>query len=260
MATSTRPLRFTEEALTCPPTGLRDATTKLLDFALITWAVAPEALARHLPDGLEPDVFTLDDGREVAFISAVPFRDADFHFHFAPFYKIAMGQTNYRAYVRHGEQRAVWFFGTTLTGFWIRIPRDAWKLPWHGAEMTFDTAWDGEVCTRYELEATSDWAPARLSMAGTDRPMGRLDGFADEEEAAVVLTHPLIGHYYRADGQVGSYSVWHDRLELRHAEVARAHFPLFEQLELIEPGAPPHSALVQRETTFVIFLPPRVGF
>ena len=65
------PLQFSHTDLICPPTGLRDATTRLLDFALITWAVSPDALARHLPEGLVPDVFTLDDGREVAFISAV---------------------------------------------------------------------------------------------------------------------------------------------------------------------------------------------
>lgn len=250
------PARFTPQDLTCPPTTSTDATTKLLDFAIITWAISPSALAKHLPEGMEPDLYTLDDGQEVAFISAVPFRDADFHFHFAPFYKVAMGQTNYRAYVRYKGQRCVWFFGTTLTGFWRWIPSALWRLPWNDAKINFKVSWDQDTLQRYELNATSSWAPMQLDLEGTGQPMPRLDGFKDQEDAAVVLTHPLMGYYYRRDGQLGSYHVWHDKLTLEVATVRSARAELFERLELITSETPVHSALVQRETTFTIFLPP----
>lgn len=254
------PARFTEHDLTRPSTGMRDATTDLLDFAIITWAIDPAALAEHLPDGLWPDTYTLDDGREVAFISAVPFRDHGFHFKFAPFYKIAMGQTNYRAYVKDANgARAVWFFGTTLTGFWVRVPRDLWKLPWESATMDFDVKWSGAQLVHYKLIAHSDWAPAVLELTGTHAPMGRLDGFANEEETGVVLTHPLTGYYYRRDGEVGSYRVWHDQLELKRARVIEAKFPLFERLGLIDHTTPVHSALVQPVTQFIVFLPPVIA-
>jgi hypothetical protein len=36
-----------------------------------------------------------------------------------------------------------------------------------------------------------------------------------------------------------------------------ARFQLFEELGLIEAGQAPHSALVQRATRFLVFLPPR---
>lgn len=250
------PARFTPADLRPKPTHHFDATTDLLDFAIITYAVAPERLAAHLPPGFEPDVYTLDDGREVAFISAVPFRDADFHFHFAPFYKIAMGQTNYRAYVRYQGKRVVWFFGTVLTGPWLWIPRHLWKLPWHTARMFFKTRWHKGVCQEYELTTLSSWAPARMSLTGTTTPMGRLDGFEDEEETAVVLTHPLYGYYWRRNRTLGSYNVWHAPLVLQHAQVEHARFELFERLGLITPDQAPHSALVQKRTTFVIYLPP----
>lgn len=234
-----------------------DVTTTLADFALITWAVEPAALARHLAPGFEPDVRTLDDGRQVALVSAVPFRDLDFRFACCPWPRFRMGQTNYRAYVLYRGQRCVWFFGTSLTRPWVVVPRWWWRLPWHGARMKFDTAWAGERCTRYALTTRSAWAPAELELEGTDRAMGRLDGFADEEDTAVVLTHPLDGYFRRTDGQVGTYSVWHDRLTLRHARATRASFPLFERLGLITADQPPHSVLVQRATEFIIDLPPR---
>jgi hypothetical protein len=120
-----------------------DVTTTLADFAIITFAVDPAALAALLPDGFAPEVFTLDGGRRVAFVSAVPFRDLDFRFGFAPWLKFRFGQTNYRAYVTHRGQRCVWFFGTSLSTNWVAIPRYAWKLPWHPARIGIEADWDG---------------------------------------------------------------------------------------------------------------------
>ncbi len=255
------PARWSPSDHTPTPLRWRDASTRLRHFAIISWAVDPDLLASFLPAQLHPDVVELDDGSRVALISAVPFEDVDFHFRGAPFYKVAMGQTNYRAYVRDEQgNRAVWFFGTTLTGPWIRIPRNRWKLPWHAAEMSFDVAWSGAqpgVCERYLLEATSEWAPMTLEMQGSDEDLGRLDGFVDAEDTLVTLTHPLVGYYWRLDGSGGSYSVWHEALELKHAHVTHVRAHLYERLGLITQETPIHSALVQPETTFHVHLPPK---
>lgn len=243
-----------------PQTKWSDATTKLLDFAIITYAVNPQKLQALLPPTLKPDVYTLSNGNRVAFISAVPFRDVGFHFHFAPFIKVSMGQTNYRAYARRPDgQRVVYFFGTTLSGFWVRIPRDIWKLPWKSAHMQFETQWDGNTLQSYSLNAQSAWGPCSLKMSGTNKDMDVLDGFANLDETATVLTHPLIGYYHRSDQRIGSYSVWHDRLTLKQAQVHTASFPVFERLGLIEKDTQPHSALVMPETEFIIHLPPKLA-
>jgi uncharacterized protein YqjF (DUF2071 family) len=232
-------------------------TTTLADFAIITYAVEPDALAALLPNGFAPDRFTLAAGRSVAFVSAVPFRDLDFRFGFAPWLKFHFAQTNYRAYVTYQGQRCVWFFGTSLATNWVAIPRYWWKLPWHPARIQIETAWDGGRCTRYRLATTAAWGSAAAELEGGDEPTGRLDGFADAEETAVVLTHPLAGYYRRRDGHLGSYSVWHERLDLRRGTVRNARFHVFEDLGLIAPGAVPHSVLIQRQTEFIIRLPPR---
>ena len=243
-----------------PQTKWSDATTKLLDFAIITYAVDPQKLQALLPPTLKPDIYTLSNGKSVAFVSAVPFRDVGFHFHFAPFIKVSMGQTNYRAYVRCPDGRkAVYFFGTTLSGFLVRIPRDIWKLPWKSARMQFKTQWEDEILLSYTLNTQSKWGSCTLEMSGTNKDIETLDGFTDIDETATVLTHPLIGYYHRNDHRIGSYSVWHERLALKQAQVHTASFPVFERLGLIEKDAQPHSALVMPETEFIIHLPPKLA-
>ncbi len=244
-------------ATPAPPLRWRDAVTDLLDFALLSWWVAPEALAVHLPAGFEPEIFDTSHGPR-ALISAVPFRDRGFHFLGAPWVRVAMGQTNYRAYVRYQGRSAVWFFGTSLTGWTRVVPRWLWRLPWHGARMRFDTAWDGPRCTGYTLDATSRFAPLSLSMIGGGDPMGCLPGFASEEHCRAVLTHPFEGYYRRRDGALGGYRVWHDVLDLQRATVAQIDCPLWERLGLRAREALPDSALVMRSTRFNIYLPPVV--
>jgi uncharacterized protein YqjF (DUF2071 family) len=251
------PARFESTALARPRTRWRDVTTTLADFAIITFAVEPERLAAILPPELEPEVVTLDSGRTCALVSAVPFRDLDFRFGFAPWLRFKFGQTNYRAYVRYRGTRCVWFFGTTLDTRWVAIPRYRWKLPWHRARMTFDSAWTGTRCDRYNLTATGAWGDADVALTGTDEPVGRLDGFVDTDDTRVVLTHPLAGYFRRRDNAIGSYSVWHAPIDLRIGSATRARFAVFEELGLVAPDAVPHSVLVAPTTEFIVLLPPR---
>ncbi len=78
-------------------------------------------------------------------MSAVTFRDVDFRFRLAPFVRLGMIQTNYRAYVRAGDQRAVWFLGSTLSTSIVAVPRLLWKMPWTKAAATLDASWEATV-------------------------------------------------------------------------------------------------------------------
>jgi hypothetical protein len=233
-----------------------DATTTLLDFAIVTFAVEPERLARWLPPDFEADTFTLADGSRRAFVSAVPFRDRDFHLAFAPWARFAFGQINYRAYVRFRGERCVWFFGTMLGSPLVAIPRYVWRLPWHHAHIDLSASWHEAFCERYELSAKSAWGEARFSATGTEEPSGVLDGFADAEETSLVLTHPLRGYYRRRDGRIGTYAVAHSRLRMTRGIAHQSHFAVFEDHDLVEPGAAPHSVLLIPRTVFKIELPP----
>lgn len=242
-----------------PPPAPRpqDVTTTLADFAIVTFDVCPEALVERLPEGFAPDTFTLADGRRRAYVSAVPFRDLDFRFHAAPWARFAFSQTNYRAYVTYRGRRCVWFFGTTLDTPFVAVPRLAWKLPWHRARTRLEAVWEDERLVSYDLHTSGRWGAARLRLDGDGAPAGVLDGFEDEDACAFVLTHPLIGYMHRLDGEPTTYSVWHERLAMQRARPLEARFDVFEGLGLVARGQAPHSVLVQRQTEFIVRLPPR---
>jgi hypothetical protein len=250
--------RFGPGRLTRPRVSGIDVVTTLRHFALVSYACDPERLAVHLHPRFVPD--TLADGR--ALLSVVPFFDVDFRFAACPWPRFSFGQTNYRAYVvdRESGERAAWFFGTCLGSWTVAVPRHAWKLPWHRGRMRFDCAWSAEEerYERYRVETESDWSPASLELADSGEPVRAVPGFGDLEHGLVVLTHPLRGWFFRRDGWLGSYSVWHDRLGMSVGSCVRARFPLLASLGLVPLAEQdePHSVLLQHETEFTIYLPP----
>jgi hypothetical protein len=238
-----------------------DATTRLDHFALVTFAVDPARLAAVLPAGLDPEVRLLDDGRERGFVSAVSFRDVDFRLAVAPWLRASFLQTNYRAYVWGPDgRRAVFFFGTTLDSPLVVLPRLAWGMPWHGGSTRIEADWSGNGrCVAYRHRCAARWGGADVELEGTNAIVGRLDGFADADDAAVVLTHPLDGYFERPDGRLGRYSVWHERLRPWLGVARQARYAVFEELGLVTAGTSPHSVLLQRSIEFHVLLPPTRG-
>ncbi|MEA2518601.1 MAG: hypothetical protein QOF49_681 [Chloroflexota bacterium] len=234
-----------------------DATTTLVDFALVTFDVTPAALAAVLPVGLRPDTRVLDDGRTRGFVSAVSFRDVDFRFAIAPVVRVSFFQTNYRAYViGPAGEHAVQFFETTLDSPLAALPRRLWGMPWHRGRTSIEASWTGAACRSYRHRCASDRARADVALTGTDVPMGRLDGFRDLDDAALFLTHPLDGFFVRPDGRLGRYSVWHPRLRPTVGVAQHARYDVFERLGLVSRDATPHSVLLQRRVDFDVLLPP----
>jgi len=253
--------RFTREMLTRPPRAGIDAVTTLRHFAIVTYAVEPERVRAHLHPRFMPDVVTTDGER--ALVSVVPFHDIEFRLARCPWPRFRFGQTNYRTYVIDKEtgERCVWFFGTCLDSWSVAIPRLAWKLPWHKGRIRFDCArsHEDQRYEHYRMTTASDWAPAMVELEDTGNPPGPLPGFANRETAEVILTHPLRGVFSRRDGRLGSYSVWHDRLQPSEGRCIDARFELLDRLKLVPLAEQTrtHSVLIQHETEFTIFLPPR---
>lgn len=235
-----------------------DASTTLEHFALVTFDVDPDRLAASLPRDLTPEVRTLDDGRRRGFVSAVSFRDVDFRFAIAPALRVSFFQTNYRAYVIGPDgERAVYFFGTTLDSPLAAFPRHVWWMPWHRGATRIDAEWDADGrCVSYVHACRDGWGAAIVALEGSTEPAGRLDEFADADDAALVLTHPLDGWFRRPDGRLGRYEVWHERLTPQLGTAHRARYAVFERLGLVAEDQPPHSVLLQRAVEFDVHLPP----
>jgi hypothetical protein len=251
-------LRFADHLTPRPAARGIDAVTRLADFAIITYALPPERLRPLIHERFALDTIDFGAG-ERALLSVVPFRDLDFTAVAAPFPKFSFGQTNYRVYVRDrltGEH-CVWFIGTVLASWMVALPRYLWRLPWHAGRMRFDCRQVDGRYQGYTMETHSRWAPSRLRMRSVDAA-ARHPGFLDEESALVCLTHPLTGYYYRQDGKLGSYAVWHAKLELHAAELLEARFGLLDRLGLVPfaDQGQPYSVLLQAETEFTVYLPP----
>ena len=194
-------------------------------------------------------------------MSAVSFRDVDFRFAVAPWIRVSFFQTNYRAYVRGPDGRqAVHFFGTTLDSPLVAMPSRLWGMPWHSGRDV-DRVVMGCGWHLYGLPArcSGRWGRADVELVGSAAPLERLEGFADADDAAHILTHPLDGWFEHPSGRLGRYAVWHPRMTLQMGSARRASYALFEELGLVEPGAAPHSVLLTRSIEFDVLLPPRRG-
>lgn len=244
------------------PTGI-DVLCRLKHFAIITYAVPADRFS-----GIFPERFKLDtvevEGREMGLISVVPFIDVDFTSAIFPFPKFTMGQTNYRIYIidKENNERCVWFLGTTLDSWTLAIPRYLWNLPWHAGKVIFDCVFDEatQLYDKYVMDTKSTWAKASVELTQSRDCSFEFPGFPDTESALVYLTHPLAGFYYRRDGKLGTYRVWHKKLEVKPAKLKSAKFKLLSDLDLVQESeqSSPYSVLIEPINEFTIYLPPEV--
>ncbi|WP_046004529.1 DUF2071 domain-containing protein [Pseudoalteromonas rubra] len=244
------------------PAGV-DVLCKLQHFAIITYAVDPCRF-----EGVFPARFALDtvviDGKEKGLISVVPFVDVDFTSAVYPFPKFTMGQTNYRIYIidKKTGERCVWFLGTTLDSWTRIVPSTVWKLPWYDGKVVFDCDYDElqGFYRRYKMLTKANWAPASVELVQEKGATIELPGFPDTETGLVYLTHPLAGFYYRRDGRLGTYRVWHKQLAVSCARLKSANFGLLSRLGLVseQEQQQAHSVLVEPINEFTIYLPPTV--
>ena len=255
-------LRYTPSLLTKPiPRGLAVETT-LQHFVIVSYWVDPSQLRKHLHPRFEPVCLAADGKSPRALISVVTFLDHDFRFVACPWFKGSFGQTNYRAYVEDTQtgEHVAWFFGTCLDSVSVAVPRYLWKLPWHRANMDFSCQYD-PAAGRYSVftvSTQSQWAPARLAIHDSGESPKQLAGVSSLEAGLVLLTHPLRGYFYRRDGALGSYAIWHGRAKPTEGTTQEATYPLLQRLGLVEDGdrSNIHSVLLQPSIDFTIYLPP----
>lgn len=255
-------LRFTPRLLSKPVARGLAVETTLQHFVMVTYWVDPDCLRKHLHPRFEPICLSADGRHRQSFVSVVTFLDRDFRFVMCPSVTWNFGQTNYRAYVQDtqtGEQ-AAWFFGTCLDSLAVVVPRALWKLPWHRGRMAFRTRYD-EHTQRYStfsVTTRSRWAPGHLELKDSGRPLSQLPGVPNLEAGLVLFTHPMRGYFFRQDGGLGSYAIWHDRMRPTVGELELARYPLLDRLGLVAEGdlASVHSVLIQPSVDFTIYLPP----
>lgn len=238
------------------PAGRLDIRTRLLHFGLINYAVPAARLAPYIPtQWFDIPEFEIN-GRALAMLSVVPFVDIDFTFYrLFPWLKFRFPQTNHRVYVtnRATGSPVVWFLGTTLGSPLVHLARALWRIPWHPARYRVDCEHDGRCYGRYRYQIESDWCQAIIDIEDTGQPVSLTD------RDRLVLTHPVDGYFYRLDGRVGGYAIWHDLIPLTEARPRRLYFSLYERLGIMDRREmqQPVSVFLCPEVGFDIYMPPR---
>jgi hypothetical protein len=191
-----------------------------------------------------------------AFIAMVAFRNRGFHFRAAPFASISCGQADYRALVRHGDERGIWFLGGSLSSRLVSVASTIWKMPWHYTSIDITASSNGHSSGHWYLDAAGRWGAAAITLSHTGRPFVAPADFGDSTDSLTTLVDPLIGWYPRRGGGVGRYSVWHEPLKLREAVAEVSRCDVFERCGLIDKGQQPISAGLQRQIQFDVHTPP----
>ncbi len=244
------------------PKGI-DVVCGLKHFSIITYAVPAARFHGIFPERFELDTISIN-GQEMGLVSVVPFIDVDFTSAAFPFPRFTMGQTNYRIYIidRSTGEKCVWFLGTTLDSWTLSVPRYLWNLPWHKGKVSFECNFNEStgLYERYKMDTLSTWAPASVELTQLEDNPSNFPGFPDTESALVYLTHPLAGFYYRRDGRLGTYRVWHNELKVRPAFLKSAKFGLLADLGIVKLSEQnsPYSVLIEPINEFTIYLPPTV--
>ena len=166
------------------PDGRPVGFQKWRHLLFLHWEADPEALASHLPRGLELDTH---DGK--AYVGVVPFTMRDVVPRWAPpvpgvshFHEL-----NVRTYVVHDGVPGVMFFSLDAAStVAVAAARSLWRLPYHRAAMELD-ARDGRV--HYTSRRLFP-GPKPATFDGSYR-LGRAIGTA----AAGTLDHFLIERY-----------------------------------------------------------------
>jgi len=241
--------------------SLLDFNTTLQHFCIVSFKTSVDKLNSMLPDGLKSRVFE-DDGEQFALISAVGFQDADFGFRaLGNFPRFNFFQTNYRAYiVDENGIDCVWFFGTTLGSWTASIPRRIWKMPWTKGKYSFDYKLNDDCYSNYHLDFISNAGNGKIHVKSNNEDMKLHAGFNSLDEQLLILTHPIIGYYYRRDGRVGSYEIWHPEMRLHEGSAVDIKLDLFYDLGLVSQSEfnNPHSLLLTEFIEFDILMPPRI--
>ncbi len=113
------------------------------------------------------------------------------------------------------NEQVVWFFGTTLSAFYVYIPKILWKIP--GCYAKYQTVCDKDHSSkkynRYQVKSDSDWCSSEINIIDTGEPVESHPGFENYDAAKLILTHPSRGFFHRTDRKLGTYSVCHKELE-----------------------------------------------
>jgi uncharacterized protein YqjF (DUF2071 family) len=234
-------------------------SVQVRNFALVTHAVPPERVLRHLPSAYELELCEGAEGR-VALVSATCFCNEDFRPAGIGFPRHTFNESTYRTYVTHKGRRGVYFFGRYLG------TRLAWSSQRAMARDTyradFDVATDvrGDRYNSLVCHASSHRGDTRFVVDASEEPQPT-ELFETGEQHAQFLTYRLHGFFTTSAGPQGHMPVGHPRMAPLSGRLSQGRFDLWRRLGIVneDETADPHSVLIVRKSPFRLFAPRRLS-
>ncbi|WP_135823854.1 YqjF family protein [Halorussus ruber] len=194
------------------------------------WPVEASRLQSLVPDELE-----IDTREDSAWVSALPsLVRASRPWLLPEPAGLDFPQVNLRTYVRHETRPGVYFLSLdAATAFGVKVARAVWGLPYHHAEIDFET--DGERRRFESNRLHTDDSPARF--AAEYRPTGR-PSHADRDSLSAFLAERYRLYLVR-NGTVWCSRVEHDPWRLAPAEATVHADDLLESVGLPAPSTDP---------------------
>jgi hypothetical protein len=171
-------------------------------------------------------------------------------------------QTNYRAYVVHKGEPAVWFFAMELGTPVAAFDKALYGTPTAWARLSLDYEWDAEASYygRYRFRSASFGRKLLLEIDGLDRRAEAAECFDSPAELIDFFCQPMTGYHHEPDtGWLSRMVVQHKAIAPKTGVLRTAHSDILASLGLVYPDelSRPHSVLLNPGTLFKGYLPDR---
>ncbi|MGQ0570132.1 MAG: DUF2071 domain-containing protein [Armatimonadota bacterium] len=227
----------------------------LRHLAMVTYAVRPDRIERHLPPGFLLETRSDERGTPHAFVSVVMFQNHRTGPTAVPWLRSTYLQVNYRTYIRYQGAPGAWFFIVMLQSRMAMVQRALYRAPAYTAPMDFQSEWD-DVQQRYRSYRLNSATPhhgLRVEIEGDDGSIVPGPLFSSTDEMVTFLTRRFDGYFADPRGrQVSQMTVWHEAMRPKPGTLRGASFGVLDRLGLV-----PHD---EQRRPYAVFLQPSIHF
>ncbi len=234
------------------------------DLLFINYAVSLESIRPIVPEEFDVETIVDPNGKQIAFVSVVPFKVVDLHSTMLPMPRLSFEQINYRTYVKTGGAPAVYFFDMRVSSRMVSTMAAFLGLPINYEEIQIAVGHAGDDRVEEPVADTAPVNPEGMTYVVRSTGAqgltaeavieGRHDSLGPQDRAVTpeFFTERPLGFVRAAAGSIFKIEVEHApmRAILARKELARAR--LLESLGVLnmDQSQEPHSILYVQETVF----------
>lgn len=234
-----------------------EADVDLENFMMINHAVPAARVQAQLPDKVALETFEDADGRETCFVTTTCFCNRDLRWRLTKRPTHTFNQITFRTYVKYGEARGLYFFGTYCDTIASVLWQGAMATGTKLAKFELDTHKDGRGYHRYACTARSGAEEVSWLAEASGDP-APIPPFATANEHVQFIGYRLHGFSRNPFGFYTHGRVDHRKLRPYSGRLLEGRFDFWTRLGILDPGEylSPASVLIEPHIRFTL-RPPR---